>query len=467
MSNYNLLINGKLVEGETTLDVINPATGDVFTNVAKASPAQANEAISAAKQAFTTWSKTCIEERKSKVLQLADALHDNRSELARILTHEQGKPIAEAEGEIDWAEGYLRHYTTLTLDPKVIQDDDDLYVELRRNPLGVVVGIMPWNFPILVAIWKLGPALIAGNTIVLKPAPTTPVATLKMAELSQKIFPDGVVNIIADDNDLGAILTSHPDVAKVTFTGSSATGQKVMASSAATLKRLTLELGGNDPCIVLDDVNIKDAAEKIYAGSFMNAGQVCLAIKRVYVHASIYDKMCDALVEIARSVVVDDGLKQTSTMGPVQNKKQYDKLLRMLERAGTDGRILSGGVRSDKKGFFIDPTIVADVTDGHQIVDEEQFGPILPLIKFTDVEDVIARANNSPFGLGASIWSSDLKKAGEIASQIESGTVWINQHINIGPHIPMAGYKGSGIGVEQSIEGLNEFTQIQVINIAK
>ena len=467
MSDYKLLINGQMVKGDKTLDVINPATGLVFTTVSRASQSQAEDAVQAAKAAFPAWAETPIQARQAKIIELADAIHENREELAHLLTEEQGKPLAESLGEMDWTEGYLRHYATLTLEPKIIQDDADFHIEVRRNPLGVVAGIVPWNFPVLVACWKLGPALVAGNTIVIKPAPTTPATTLKFGELCQKIFPAGVVNIIADDNDLGAFLTSHPDVAKVTFTGSCATGQRVMQSSAATLKRLTLELGGNDAAIVLGDVDVKQTAVQIYGGAFLNAGQVCLAVKRAYVPESIYDEFCQALVECAKDAVVGDGFNQGTTMGPIQNKMQYDKLQGILEQAGKDGRILTGGVMAGQAGYFIEPTIVADVKAGDDIVDEEQFGPILPVIKYSDVADVIREVNSSDIGLGGSIWSADITRAGTIAGQIQSGTVWVNQHINIGPHIPMAGYKSSGIGVEQSTEGLTEFTQIQVINIAK
>ena len=261
-------------------------------------------------------------------------------------------------------------------------------------------------------------------------------------------------------------MTSHPDVAKVSFTGSTETGRKIMASAAGTNKRLTLEMGGNDPAIVMADVDVKETAAKIYAGAFMNAGQVCMAIKRVYVHEKIYDEMCDELTKLAEAAVVGDGLQQGSTIGPIQNKAQYEKVKALIKSADTDGKILCGGVVKGKKGYFIKPVIVRDVKDGDDIVDKEQFGPILPIIKFKDVKKVGLLANASDYGLGASVWSADEKAATKLAATIESGTVWVNQSTNIGPHIPMAGFKASGIGVEQSAEGLEEYTQIQVLNIA-
>lgn len=467
MSHYNMLIDGKLVGGDSTLDVVNPATEQVFATVSRASEAQAEQAIQAAKRAFPAWAKTPIEERRKCLERLADLVAANANDLARLLTQEQGKPLPEAQGEMAWTEGYLRHYATLDIPSRVIQDDEQGFIELRRKPLGVVAGIVAWNFPVLVACWKIGPATLAGNTIVVKPAPTTPAATLALASLAKDVFPAGVLNVIADDNDLGPYLTSHPDVAKVGFTGSTATGKRIMENSADSLKRLTLELGGNDPAIVLDDVDVKMTAQNIFNNAFLNAGQVCIAVKRAYVHESIYDEMCNELTGLAEQAIVGDGLNQGTTIGPIQNKKQYDKVRNYLDQAAKDGNVIAGGEVLSGEGYFVKPTIVRDVTDGNSIVDEEQFGPILPVIPFSDVDDVVARANNTEYGLGGSVWSLDEKRGLEIADRIESGSVWVNQHLNIGPHIPMAGFKGSGVGVEQSVEGLEEYTQAQVVNVAR
>ena len=406
-------------------------------------------------------------ERRARIEALAAAIGEQAEDLARTITQEQGKPLPEAMGEVQWSQGYLAHTATLELPDRVIQDDDQFRIETRHKPLGVVGAIIAWNFPLLLACWKIGPALMAGNALVLKPAPTTPVAALKLGEICARILPAGLVNILTDQNDLGPLMTNHPGIAKIGFTGSSETGKRIMASAASTMKRVTLEMGGNDPAIVLPDVDVRKTAEKIYGGAFMNAGQVCLAVKRAYVHDAIYDEFCDALAEIAAAAVVDDGLKQGTTIGPIQNKAQYEKVKDFLEDARRNGRIIAGGTAPEGKGYFIPPTIVRDVTDGHKIVDEEQFGPILPVIRFDDIDEVIARANASDYGLGGSVHSADVDKAAEIAGRIESGTIWVNQQLNIGPHIPMAGFKGSGLGVEQSVEGLTEYTQIQVINIAR
>ncbi len=467
MADYKLLIGGNLVAGDMTMDVINPATGEPFCTVSRASVAQADAAVAAAKAAIPEWSALPWAGRQAKLIELADAIAARRDEIARVLTLEQGKPLAEAMGELAWTDGYLRHYATLDLPERVIQDDEHGYIAVRHRPLGVVVGIIAWNFPLLVACWKIGPAVLAGNAIVLKPAPTTPVCALILGEICRDVFPAGVVNIITDANDLGPHLTAHPDVAKVGFTGSTATGKRIAASGADTLKRVTLELGGNDPAIVLEDVNVRETAAAIFGNAFLNNGQVCLAVKRAYVHADIYDAMCAELAHLAKVAVVDDGLQQGTQIGPIQNAMQFEKVKGFLETAREEGTIVAGGEVMERAGYFIRPTIVRDVTDGDRIVDEEQFGPILPVIRFDNVEDVIARANASDYGLGGSVWSSDVKRASEIATRIESGQVWVNQHIAIGPHIPMAGFKSSGLGVEQSVEGLGEYTQTQVVNIKR
>lgn len=467
MAEMKMLIGGQFVAGDDTMDVVNPATGSVFTKVARASKAQADQAIAAAKAAQPEWAKVPFSQRQAKLNELADAVAANAEELARSLTTEQGKPLAEAQGEVAWTEGFLRHYATLELPDRVIQDDENGYIALQHKPLGVVVGIIAWNFPLLVACWKIGPATLAGNSIVLKPSPTTPVTALKLGELCKDIFPAGVVNIITDANDLGPHLTSHPDVAKVGFTGSTATGKAIAGNVANTLKRITLELGGNDPAIVLQDVDVKETAQAIFNNAFLNCGQVCLAVKRAYVHEDIYDAMCEELARLAEGAVVDDGMNQGTQIGPIQNKMQFEKVKQFLETAKRDGKVIAGGEVMDRDGYFIRPTIIRDVKDGHQIVDEEQFGPILPVISFRDDEDVIARANASEYGLGGSVWSPDLERAAAIADRIDSGQMWVNQHLAIGPHIPMAGFKQSGLGIEQSAEGLAEYTQPKVINIAR
>ena len=466
MDTYKLLIDGKLVDGASTMEVINPATEQVLVNCPRGSEQQMDQAVKAAKAAFPAWSRRKVEERRAMLMTLADRIEARQDELARLLTEEQGKPITEATAEIIYSGAFIRSMASLDLQVKTLEDNETRRVEVHRLPLGVVGAIIPWNFPVLLLTFKVPAALIAGNTVVIKPAPTTPLTSLKVGEIMAEIFPPGVVNIVTDQNDLGAYLTQHPDVAKISFTGSSATGKKVMAAAASTLKRITLELGGNDAAIVLPGADPKTVAPGIFGGAFMNAGQVCLAIKRAYVHESIYDEVVDRLAALANAAVVDGGLHQGTTIGPLQNRMQYEKVKDYLEVARKDGRIVAGGEVEDRPGYFIRPTIVADIDDTSRLVAEEQFGPILPVVKYADPEDALKRANASPWGLGGSVWGSDRQKAREIALQMETGTAWINKHLDFGPNIPFGGAKQSGLGVELAEEGLAEFTQVHVINEA-
>jgi acyl-CoA reductase-like NAD-dependent aldehyde dehydrogenase len=467
MTAFRLLINGKLVEGAGTLDVINPANGGILTIAPRADVAQLNEAVAAAKAAFPAWSARPLGERGALLIKLAEALETEQSEFARLLTEEQGKPLPQALWEIAVSIAVLRYFATLDLPLEVLKEDGTQKVVRQHRPLGVVAAITPWNLPLLLLMIKVAPALLAGNTVVAKPAPTTPLTTLKFGKLCARILPAGVVNIIVDQNDLGSALTGHPDVAKVAFTGSTATGKKVMESAAGNLKRLTLELGGNDAAIVLEDVDPKEVAPKIYAGAMFNAGQACIAIKRLYVHDSIYDAVCDELGKLARETVVGDGLAPGTQMGPIQNKAQFEKVKGFLANARQNGKIVAGGRPLEREGYFVQPTIVRDIPDNARLVREEQFGPVLPVLRYSDIDDVIARANDTDFGLGGSVWSSDHDRAFAVAARINSGTVWVNKHLDVRPDIPFAGAKQSGIGAGMGQEGLEEFTQMSIINIAK
>lgn len=467
MSEFKLLIDGALVEGARYSPVLNPATEDAVAQCPRADSAQLNAAIAAAKRAFPAWSAKTRDERAVAIMALADALEAQAQDFAHLLTQEQGKPLDQAGGEIAGSVAFLRYFSSLDLPPKVLRDDDATKIIEQRYPLGVVAAITPWNYPMVLLMMKVGPALIAGNTLVIKPAPTTPLTTLKFGVLCASVLPAGVVNTIADENDLGAALTAHPDVAKVAFTGSTETGKKVAASASNTLKRLTLELGGNDAAIVLDDADPKAAAKGIFAGAMVNAGQVCLAVKRVYCAENIYDEFCEELAGLADAAIVDDGAKQGTQIGPLQNRQQYEKVLEMIEDARRRGRIIAGGDPVDGRGYFIRPTIVRDVPDDARIVQEEQFGPVLPVLNYSDVQDAVARTNDSPFGLGGTVWSSDVDRAAKVASQIQSGTVWVNKHLDLPFDVPFGGAKQSGVGAELGLEGLEEYTQRRIVNIEK
>lgn len=468
MNDYKLLIDGQLVAGKgPVLDIINPANESVVASIATASEEQMEQAVSAAKAAFLSWRETPISERQAKLRQLVELIQANADDLAELLVLEQGKPLEAANMEMTFAEIFTTHFAEQCLENEVLVDDEVQRVELVRRPLGVVAGIMPWNFPFVQAVYKLAPAVLTGNTIILKPSPMTPLTTLKLGELANQIFPAGVVNVLADNNNLGPAISAHPDIAKITFTGSTPTGKKIMASSADSLKRLTLELGGNDAGIVLDDADPKEVAPGIFATAFMNSGQVCAALKRLYVHDSIYDELCDEVAKLAKSAVVGDGADPRTQFGPVQNRAQYEKVCHYIEDAKANGTVIAGGAIPEGPGFILPLTVVRDIEDGTAVVDEEPFGPILPIIRYSDIDDAVARANASEFGLGGSVWSSNVERAQEVAARLECGTSWINQHAAFAPNIPFPTCKQSGIGVEWGAEGIAEFTRVQVINAAK
>ncbi len=463
---FRMLIGGQLVAGDGEMDVVNPATEAVIASCPRASKAQLDAAVKAAKSAFPGWSRTPLNERARVLISIAERIEQNAEMLARLLTQEQGKPLDAALSEVKGSALYYRYFAALDLPVTILSEDAGHRAEAHHRPLGVVGAIVPWNFPLILLAFKLPPALLAGNTIVIKPAATTPLATLKFGELIADLAPPGVINIISDANDLGGALTAHSDIAKISFTGSTATGMKVMAGASATLKRLTLELGGNDAAIVLGDVEPRVVAPKLFDAAFANSGQVCIALKRLYVHDAVYDPICEELAKLAEAAVVGDGLNQGTQFGPLQNKQQFEKVKALIEDASANGKVIAGGARSEGKGYFIQPTIVRDIEDGSALVDEEQFGPVLPVIRFSDPDDALRRANASPYGLGGSVWSADTDQAYRLAMQMDAGTVWVNKHLDLSPAIPFGGSKQSGFGTELGAAGLEEFTQTKVINVA-
>ena len=467
LKHYPILINGDLITTEQQIKVVNPSTEEIFSTCSKASAHNLDEAVKAAKKAQKKWEKSDLQTRQSLLNKIADVLSENSEELARLLTLEQGKTFDNAKGEVEYSIIYCKYFASQELKTKVVKEDETSVVELHRKPLGVVAAIAPWNFPLLIAVYKTAPALLAGNSIILKPAPSTPLSTCLFGKLIKEIIPKGLVNIITDENELGPLLTSHADISKISFTGSTATGKKVAESGGPSLKRLTLELGGNDAAIVLDDAKPIKIAEDIFNSAMANTGQICAAIKRLYVHKNIYEEMCDALKKIADSTIVGDGFEQGTDLGPLQNKQQYEKVKNYIEEAKEKGKVISGGEIPDKPGYFIPITLIKDVEDGLSLVDEEQFGPVLPVIKFNELDEVVEKANASKYGLGGSVWSENTQLARDIAQKLQAGTVWVNQHAAIGPDIPLAGAKDSGIGVEWGEEGLNEFSQIQIVNVKK
>ncbi|HEY3656324.1 MAG TPA: aldehyde dehydrogenase family protein [Steroidobacteraceae bacterium] len=464
---YKLLINGELIDGAGLLPVINPATGAVFAQAPRADAAQLHSAIGSAKAAFAKWSATSIADRRKALDAFCLRLEDREAEVVQLLTREQGKPLAQATGEVRGAILFLRYTLTLDLPLRQLSESATSTIFAQRSPLGVVAAITPWNFPFLLMMVKIAPALLAGNCVIAKPAATTPLTTLLMGEAAVNTLPPGVFTTIVDANDLGTILTTHPDIAKVSFTGSTATGRRVMASAADSLKRVTLELGGNDVAIVLDDANVAEVAPKIFGSAMLNSGQVCLATKRVYAHKSIYGALCTELARLAKAAVVGDGQDSSTEFGPVQNLQQFEKLKGYLEDAHASGTVIAGGSVLDRPGYFVAPTVVRDISNDSRLVREEQFGPILPVMAFENEDEVIALANDCEYGLGGTIWTQNPERGFKMALRIETGTLWINTFMELPPDVPIGGAKWSGIGLQQGQEGLEEYTQLKIIHVPR
>ncbi len=466
---YPNLIDGELVTTSDTMEVLNPANEEVAGLVPSCGQDELDRAVAAARRAFKSWRKTSAEERQRVVQGIAGAIKENADGLFRLLTKEQGKPHAQAKQEIYGAAGLAAAQSTLKLDDVINQDDEERLSRTRRVPVGVVGGIVPWNFPVMMAIQKIVPALISGCTIVLKPSPFTPLTTLRIGELIKDIVPAGTVNIITGEDSLGPLITQHPDIDKITFTGSTATGKKIMEGASSDLKRITLELGGNDASIVLPDADVEKVAEQLFWSSFSNAGQICVAAKRIYIHEDIYDDLAKAIAEYAKGVTVGDGSHQGTGVGPIQNKKQFERVCELIQDAKDKGyKFLAGGdVDPSGTGYYVPITILDNPPEDARIVAEEQFGPVMPLMKFSSVVEAIERANNSDYGLAGAVWTKDTDKGVEIAEQLETGTVWINEFLHINPMAPFGGHKQSGFGAEYGIEGLKEFTYPQVITVKR
>lgn len=465
--NYQMMIDGKMVESAAWIDVRNPATGNVFDSAPDASAADLDAAVDAATRAFPAWRDTPIATRKAALVKAAETIEAHADELASLFVQEQGRPLAGAKMEILGAAMWMKATTALDIPVDITENSDSRRVEVHHVPLGVVCGIVPWNFPILLASWKIGPALLAGNTLVLKPSPFTPLCTLRIGELLRDVFPAGVFNVICGADALGPLMTAHPGFAKISFTGSTATGKRVMESAAKDLKRITLELGGNDAAIVLPDVDVDAVAAQLFEGAFHNTAQVCVATKRLFIHADIYDKLRDRLHQLAKELPVGDGAQQGNRYGPVQNEPQYRRVLSLLDDARANGLTLLEGGAVPEQGYFVPLTLVDNPPDDSRVVVEEAFGPVLPLLKFTDIDDVVARANDSEYGLAGAVWSADIEAATAIAHRLDTGTVWINQNLQSTPFTPLAGAKQSGFGQENGLPGLLEFTRPKALFIPK
>jgi acyl-CoA reductase-like NAD-dependent aldehyde dehydrogenase len=467
MSDFTMTIGGDRRAAGKTFGVVNPSTGEVWAEAPDCSKEQLDEAMDAAAKAYIDW-RSDEGARRDALRAAAAVMFGAGADLAPVLVREQGKPLGDANIECLGAGVWFQYFADLEVPEEVIQDDDNVRTEVVRKPMGVVAAITPWNFPLVLASWKIGPALRAGNTLVLKPSPFTPLSTLKMAEMLQDVLPPGVLNVVSGGDELGKWMTSHPVPRKISFTGSVQTGKHVAQSAAPDLKRVTLELGGNDPAIVLDDADPAVVADKIFDGAFGNNGQICSAIKRVYVPESMSDDIVSRLAEKAKNTKVGDGFEEGVTLGPINNKPQYERVKELVAEAIDKGaNVATGGKAMDGPGYFFEPTILSNVSEGVRIVDEEQFGPALPVLTYRHESEALDRANATMFGLSGSVWSSDPERAAKVASQVEAGTVWVNTHLQLGPAQPFGGFKWSGIGVENGPWGLAAFTEIQVQYRAK
>ncbi|KAI0151655.1 aldehyde dehydrogenase [Xylariaceae sp. FL1272] len=462
---FHNVINNELTDTETTRHGICSTTEKPLWDVPVAGKADVDNAVAAAKKAFKSWSKLTFDERAVYLNKLGDGIEANREALTHLIGKEAGKPVQAAAFEVTLAIHKVRGLAELRLGKEERPVDDEKRTAIVRYvPLGVGVGIVPWNFPLVLGIGKVIPALLAGNTFIWKPSPYTPYSALKIAEIGAKIFPPGVFQAISGTEEIGPLFTSHHDVAKISFTGSVPTGKKVAAACAASVKRVTLELGGNDAAVICEDVDIEAVAFQTVLFAFLHSGQICMNIKRVYVHESIYDKFLAAMVAAAGHLKTGDNTDTVAAFGPLQNRMQYEKVRELYKQVKDQGFKTAYEEKIDfAKGFFLPPTIVDNPPEDSALVQEEPFGPIVPVLKWSDEADVIERVNNTKFGLGASAWSKDVDRALRIGNQLEAGNIWINCHFELADNVPSGGHKESGVGVEFGRQGLQGWCQSQSV----
>ena len=470
MKNYTFMINGESISKDSLQEVKNPATGDLIGSVSISDTKHVDMAVANAKDVQPDWASRSDEDRKSIVNKVADVLNEHSEYLAKWITKEQGKPLQGPGSffEMQACVGWTQVPASLDLPVEVVFEDETRRDELHRKPIGVVGAIAPWNWPLMIAIWQIIPAIRAGNTVVLKPSEFTTIGTLEMVRLINTVLPKGVLNVVTGGGEIGASLVAHKDIDKIMFTGSATTARKIIESSEGNMARLTLECGGNDAAVILPGTDVKSKIEDIFWGAFINMGQTCACAKRLYVHENDFDNVASALDEIAEKMPMGNGLEEGNVLGPIQNKMQFDKVNDLVEDAKQNGaQVIRGGKPLEGKGYFYPITFLGNVDNGMRIVDEEQFGPVLPIIKYKTIEEAIQKANDTVTGLGGSVWSDDLEKAADVASKIQAGTVWINQHGAIHPMVPFGGVKDSGYGVEFGVEGLKAVTQPQIISVKK
>ncbi|TGN28000.1 aldehyde dehydrogenase family protein [Empedobacter tilapiae] len=471
MKEYSYIINGVQKTSDKLIDVTNPANNESIGSYYVSTIEDVEEAVINAKKSQVKWARLSQEERDQYISKITEVLTTNKTYLAELITKEQGKPLSGpgSNFEMDACIGWTQVPTSLQLEDGLIFEDDTRKDILKRVPIGVVAAITPWNWPLMIAIWQIIPSLKMGNTVVIKPSEYTTIASLEMFRLINTVLPAGVLNCVTGDGKIGGHLTSHKLVGKIMFTGSIATGKRIIEASTNNMARLTLECGGNDAGIVLPKTDFDQIAEGLFWGSFLNMGQTCAALKRLYVHENDLESAVNALINITKNFKMGNGLNEENSLGPIQNKMQFDKVNELIETAknNPNAKLFIPELNVPSEGYFIPITYITGVDNGDPIVDEEQFGPVLPIITYKTVEEAIEKANALEVGLGASVWGSDSNQLEEIVLQLEAGTVWINQHGAIHPFVPFGGVKQSGYGVEFGIEGLKAVTLPKIVSYKK
>jgi len=465
------LVNGEWRQADETFDVLNPATGEVIAKVAKAGKKEAQAAIAAASNAFPAWREKTAKERSTLLYRWFELINENKSWLARLMTLEQGKPLKEAEGEVDYAASFIQWFAeeAKRANGEIIPPvKPGSRILATREPIGVVAAITPWNFPMAMLTRKLGPALAAGCTGVIKPANNTPLSAFALLALAKKAgIPDGVLNAVAGNTSeiSDAIMESH-EVRKISFTGSTAVGKTLVRNAAETMKKVSMELGGNAPYIVFDDADIDAAVKGALANKFRNAGQVCVSVNRFFIQDGVYDRFVNQLAEAVKQLKVGNGLEEGVVVGPLIEKAGVDKVREHVDDAVAKGaKVLAGGKAHDLGGNFWQPTVLADVTDDMKLAQEETFGPLAACFRFTTEDEVIQRANDTPYGLAAYFYTQNLQRVFRVSSRLESGMIGINECAVSTELGPFGGVKESGLGREGSVLGLEEYLEVKTLHI--